>query len=155
MKIILIALTVLFSLGAHAKNGVESQVACEFPAGHDIKRVIIQSGEPGNIRIHSKGTHFEKLLPEEGRGGVFGQLLFPATIEHKNDGQRIQYAQVTSRQLGTIKIAYTCNRRSSQLCDFRDGSTTKTSRVTFNIDGEVLKFNGRDFPVCTRTVIQL
>lgn len=142
---------------ATTSSFAESIVGCDFTKAKykNIERVVISTGQPGDVLIqYSEANGSEELAPVEGVGGTFGEIQFAAEIKHQNDAQRNTYVKVESKQLGLVQISYICNEPNSILCDTRGGGDSKFARATFNIAGDILKFDGSSLPLCRRIVIR-
>ncbi len=154
MKILISSLIYLFLSTAFAQVP-ETKITCDFAeAGNyaDIQSVSVVSGNPGFVTVHYTNGTVESFEPQSGVGGLFNQIRFSPAVTNENNSRSFTFLQLDTRHssIGDFHVAYACNKSFTTFCNGFSGDKTPIARVTLNIDGAVLKFNGSSLPYCKR-----
>ncbi len=154
MKILISSLIYLSFCTAFAQVP-ETEITCDFrEAGNfaNIQRVSLISGDPGFVKVIYTNGDVESFKPLSGVGGLFNQIRFSPVVSNENNSRSFTFLQLDTRHsnIGEFHAAYACNKSFTTFCNGFSGDKTPIARVTLNIDGAVLKFNGSSLPYCER-----
>ncbi len=155
MKNIIVCFTAVMFFSANA-FALGTQVTCDFSRivnNKGIDEIHINTGSVGSIQVVYANGDVENLAPQRGVGGIFNQIRFSPSISYYNDAKRTVYLQSESLTLGKIQISTICNRPNSVYCETRGGDTL-SALTSFNIDGDVFRFDGSKLATCQRSVLR-
>ena len=150
-------LSAILAIAFYSSSGFAAgtKITCDFSKTGNfkgVKTMVLNSGNPGSVDIQFTNGTSETLTPQESIGGIFDQIHFSSSVTDKNDSRSFTFLDLdtSNSPFQNIQVAYACNQAFTTYCVGFSGDSTPIARVSINMDGTVLKFNGRNLPYCSR-----